>query len=107
MMCSPPIPLLYIHLKAGFLLNSIPINILFFMPNVFLTEFFILDESEPTGAANAAGGNSPAANGGGNATTTTNYHYRLKLNFETQVFGAFKQTLIFDFGTKPLLAKVG
>ncbi len=35
------------------------------------------------------------------------YNYRLKLNFATKVFGAFKQTLIFDFGTKqPLLAKV-
>ena len=37
---------------------------------------------------------------------SANYYYRLKLNFSTKVFGIFKQTVIFDFGTKPLLAKV-
>jgi len=36
---------------------------------------------------------------------SANYYYRLKLNFSTKVFGIFKQTVIFDFGTKPLLAK--
>ena len=35
------------------------------------------------------------------------YQYRIKLKFSTKVFGSFKQSLIFDFGTKPLLYKVG
>jgi hypothetical protein len=32
--------------------------------------------------------------------------YSLKLKFTTRVFGIFNQTLLLDFGTKPLLAKV-
>ena len=38
---------------------------------------------------------------------STNYQYRIKLKFSTKVFGSFKQSLILDFGTKPLLYKVG
>jgi len=36
---------------------------------------------------------------------STNYQYRIKLKFSTKVFGSFKQSLILDFGTKPLLYK--
>jgi hypothetical protein len=32
--------------------------------------------------------------------------YSLKLKFTTRVFGIFNQTLLLDFGIKPLLAKV-
>ena len=41
------------------------------------------------------------------ADKSINYQYRIKLKFSTKVFGSFKQSLIFDFGTKPLLHKVG
>ena len=41
------------------------------------------------------------------ADKSINYQYRIKLKFSTKVFGSFKQSLIFDFGTKPLLYKVG
>ena len=34
------------------------------------------------------------------------YSYSLQLKFHTNIFGTFKQTLIFDFGHRPLLSKV-
>ena len=37
---------------------------------------------------------------------SSSYQYRIKLKFATKVFGSFKQSLIFDFGSKPLLFKV-
>ena len=35
----------------------------------------------------------------------TNY-YTLKLKFHSKIFGTFKQTVVFDFGERPLLSKV-
>ena len=34
------------------------------------------------------------------------FTYSLKLKFHTNIFGTFKQTIIFDFGQRPLLSKV-
>ena len=34
------------------------------------------------------------------------YHYFMKLKFHSQIFGTFKQTVVFDFGERPLLSKV-
>ena len=34
------------------------------------------------------------------------YSYSLQLKFHTNIFGTFKQTIIFDFGERPLLSKV-
>jgi len=33
------------------------------------------------------------------------YHYFMKLKFHSQIFGTFKQTVVFDFGERPLLSK--
>ena len=37
----------------------------------------------------------------------TIYKYSFKLKFHTKIFGTFKQTLVLDFGVRPLLSKVG
>ena len=34
------------------------------------------------------------------------YYYTLKLKFHSKIFGTFKQTVVFDFGERPLLSKV-
>ena len=34
------------------------------------------------------------------------YKYTFKLKFHTKIFGTFKQTLVLDFGVRPLLSKV-
>ena len=34
------------------------------------------------------------------------YSYTMQLKFYTNIFGTFKQTIIFDFGQRPLLSKV-
>lgn len=34
------------------------------------------------------------------------YSYSLQLKFHTNIFGTFKQTIIFDFGQRPFLSKV-
>jgi hypothetical protein len=39
-------------------------------------------------------------------TPPVRYVYSMKLHFHTKVFGTFKQTVLFDFGSQPLLAKV-
>ena len=36
----------------------------------------------------------------------TIYKYSFKLKFHTKIFGTFKQTLVLDFGVRPLLSKV-
>eukprot|EP00090_Calanus_glacialis_P043171 TRINITY_DN7638_c0_g1_i1.p1 TRINITY_DN7638_c0_g1~~TRINITY_DN7638_c0_g1_i1.p1 ORF type:complete len:1395 (-),score=231.54 TRINITY_DN7638_c0_g1_i1:680-4864(-) len=33
------------------------------------------------------------------------YYYTLKLKFHSKIFGTFKQTVVFDFGERPLLSK--
>ena len=38
--------------------------------------------------------------------TKKTFNYSLKINFHTNIFGKFKQTVVFDFGTRPLLSKV-
>ena len=35
------------------------------------------------------------------------YSYSLQLKFHTNIFGTFKQTIIFDFGERPFLSQVG
>ena len=34
------------------------------------------------------------------------FSYTLKIKFHTSIFGTFKQTVVFDFGERPLLSKV-
>ena len=34
------------------------------------------------------------------------YSYSLQLKFHTNIFGTFKQKIIFDFGSRPFLSKV-
>ena len=36
----------------------------------------------------------------------TIYKYSFKLKFHTKIFGTFKQTLVLDFGVRPLVSKV-
>ena len=36
----------------------------------------------------------------------TGFCYTLKIKFHTSIFGTFKQTVVFDFGERPLLSKV-
>ena len=40
------------------------------------------------------------------STQPTTYKYTFKLKFHTKIFGTFKQTLVLDFGVRPLLSKV-
>jgi hypothetical protein len=40
------------------------------------------------------------------AKQPTTYNYTFKLKFHTKIFGTFKQTLVLDFGVRPLLSKV-
>ena len=35
------------------------------------------------------------------------FSYTLKIKFHANIFGTFKQTIIFDFGERPFLSKVG
>jgi hypothetical protein len=61
------------------------------------------DSTQPSAnesSANGSAANGPATNG------SARYMYSLKLKFTTRVFGIFNQTLLLDFGIKPLLAKV-
>ena len=37
---------------------------------------------------------------------TETYYYTIKLKFHSKIFGTFKQTVVFDFGERPLLSKV-
>ena len=41
-----------------------------------------------------------------NIETEKEYSYTVKINFHADIFGTFKQTVVFDFGTRPLLSKV-
>ena len=34
------------------------------------------------------------------------YRYNLKIKFAANIFGSFKQTVVFDFGERPFLSKV-
>jgi len=40
-----------------------------------------------------------------NTETKKTFNYSLKIKFHTNIFGKFKQTVVFDFGTRPLLSK--
>ena len=34
------------------------------------------------------------------------FRYKLKIRFHADIFGSFKQTVVFDFGERPFLSKV-
>ena len=34
------------------------------------------------------------------------FRYKLKIKFHADIFGSFKQTVVFDFGERPFLSKV-
>ena len=34
------------------------------------------------------------------------FKYKLKIKFHADIFGSFKQTVVFDFGERPFLSKV-
>ena len=40
------------------------------------------------------------------AEDSQQFSYSLKIKFHANIFGTFKQTVVFDFGVRPLLAKV-
>ena len=56
------------------------------------------EEEEETEGNSAAESTSPPS--------PTIYKYSFKLKFHTKIFGTFKQTLVLDFGVRPLLSKV-
>ena len=56
------------------------------------------EEEEEAGGNSAAESTSPPS--------PTIYKYSFKLKFHTKIFGTFKQTLVLDFGVRPLLSKV-
>ena len=41
-----------------------------------------------------------------NSEDSQQFSYSLKIKFHANIFGTFKQTVVFDFGVRPLLAKV-